>query len=187
MEPELSIITSARARLESKDSCAASRAAKSPSVHPRCKARANRTSRGTSIKAKQSHSLSHPASRINAASSTARGETAVSGPPPGPPAAGRSPDGSTLQGISVLSARRGRGKDDFCQPRAVNMTIRAEDRVAPALAGRFFDARQPQGLMARTIGIEHHGAQFRQLPGDQALAACHAAEETEDFHIQMGP
>ena len=62
------------------------------------------------------------------------------------------------------------------------MAVRAENGIAPSLAGRRFDGRQPQGLVARTIGIEHHGAQFRQLPGDQALAACHAAEETEDFH-----
>ena len=73
------------------------------------------------------------------------------------------------------------------------MAVRAENRISPALAGRFFDVRQSQGLVARAIGIEHHGAQFRQLPGDQALAACHAAEETEDFHgiafasAQFGP
>ena len=46
----------------------------------------------------------------------------------------------------------------------LDMTVAAEDRIAPPLPGRCFDLRQAQGLVARAVGVEHHCPQVSQLP-----------------------
>ena len=78
-----------------------------------------------------------------------------------------------------------RGEDYSGESRAVDVAVGAEDGITPPLPGGDLHIGQSQGLMASAIGIKDRCAEFRQLPRDQALAACHTAEETEDFHSQV--
>ena len=67
------------------------------------------------------------------------------------------------------------------------MSIRIKDRIAPAILRCRFKFRRSQDFMPRAVRIEYQCAEVGQLPGDQTLAACHAAQETKGFHWSHFP
>jgi hypothetical protein len=73
------------------------------------------------------------------------------------------------------------GEDDRSQPLALDFTgvvsIGRKDASTPAIARGFFDVRQPEHVMARTVGIKDDGAELLKLPRDQAFSGRHATKE----------
>jgi hypothetical protein len=81
------------------------------------------------------------------------------------------------------------GKDDRCQPLAVDFTrvfpICRKDASTPAIAGNFLDLRQPEHIMARTVGIENDGAKLLQFFRDKCFSRRNAAKEAQSFHWEL--
>lgn len=71
---------------------------------------------------------------------------------------------------------------DFGYSLAVDSSVRREGMIPPSLAQSLPDLPIVKSFVACPVGVEHASPQFRQLPGYQALAASHAAQNADCKH-----
>ena len=74
------------------------------------------------------------------------------------------------------------GEHDPGQSPAIDTPVRSENRLTPTFSGGRLDLGQPQYLMPGPVCVQHPGAKPGQVSGNQALAACYAAQDADKVH-----